>query len=64
MADLAAEIGAWLHVDGPVGLFAAVASANQELVTGVDRAHSMCVDGQVARSRTRGTPLTRPRRPR
>jgi glutamate/tyrosine decarboxylase-like PLP-dependent enzyme len=45
MADLAAEHGAWLHVDGAFGLFAAVSPATQELVKGVERAHSVAVDG-------------------
>lgn len=45
MADLAAEHGAWLHVDGAFGLFAAVSPATRELVNGVERAHSVAVDG-------------------
>jgi glutamate/tyrosine decarboxylase-like PLP-dependent enzyme len=45
MADLAAEYGAWLHVDGAFGLFAAVSPATRELVAGIDRAHSVAVDG-------------------
>ena len=45
MADLAAEHGAWLHVDGAFGLFAAVSPATRELVAGVERAHSVAVDG-------------------
>jgi glutamate/tyrosine decarboxylase-like PLP-dependent enzyme len=45
MADLAAQHGAWLHVDGAFGLFAAVTPATRELVAGIDRAHSVCVDG-------------------
>jgi glutamate/tyrosine decarboxylase-like PLP-dependent enzyme len=45
MADLAAEHGAWLHVDGAFGLFAAVSPSTQELVRGVERAHSVVVDG-------------------
>ena len=45
MADLAAEYGAWLHVDGAFGLFAAVTPETRTLVKGIDRAHSVCVDG-------------------
>jgi glutamate/tyrosine decarboxylase-like PLP-dependent enzyme len=45
LADLAAEHGAWLHVDGAFGLFAAVSPATQELVRGIDRVHSVAVDG-------------------
>ena len=45
MADLAAEHGAWLHVDGAFGLFAAVSPSTRELVRGVERAHSVVVDG-------------------
>jgi glutamate/tyrosine decarboxylase-like PLP-dependent enzyme len=45
MADLAEQYGAWLHVDGAFGLFAAVSPATRELVRGLDRAHSVVVDG-------------------
>jgi glutamate/tyrosine decarboxylase-like PLP-dependent enzyme len=45
MADLADEYGAWLHVDGAFGLFAALSPASRELVRGVERAHSVAVDG-------------------
>ena len=45
MADLAEEHGAWLHVDGAFGLFAAVSPKTRELVAGIDRAHSVAVDG-------------------
>jgi glutamate/tyrosine decarboxylase-like PLP-dependent enzyme len=45
MADLAREHGAWLHVDGAFGLFAAVSPATRELIAGIDRAHSVAVDG-------------------
>jgi glutamate/tyrosine decarboxylase-like PLP-dependent enzyme len=44
-ADLAEEHGAWLHVDGAFGLFAAVSPATRELVAGIERAHSVAVDG-------------------
>ena len=45
MADLAEEHGAWLHVDGAFGLFAAVSPETKGLVRGVERAHSVAVDG-------------------
>ena len=45
MADLAEEYGAWLHVDGAFGLFAALSPTSRELVRGVERAHSVAVDG-------------------
>ena len=37
--------GAWLHVDGAFGLFAALAPAQEHLVTGIDRADSVAADG-------------------
>ena len=45
MGDLAEEHGAWLHVDGAFGLFAAVSPSTRDLVSGIDRAHSVAVDG-------------------
>ncbi len=45
MADLAAEYGAWLHVDGAFGLFAAASPRTSRLVDGVERADSVTVDG-------------------
>jgi glutamate/tyrosine decarboxylase-like PLP-dependent enzyme len=45
MADLAEEHGAWLHVDGAFGLFAAASPATHKLVAGIERAHSVAVDG-------------------
>jgi glutamate/tyrosine decarboxylase-like PLP-dependent enzyme len=45
MADLAERHNAWLHVDGAFGLFAAVSPATSHLVQGVERAHSVVVDG-------------------
>jgi glutamate/tyrosine decarboxylase-like PLP-dependent enzyme len=45
MADLAEQHGAWLHVDGAFGLFAATSPTTRELVRGVERAHSVSVDG-------------------
>jgi glutamate/tyrosine decarboxylase-like PLP-dependent enzyme len=45
MADLAERYGAWLHVDGAFGLFAALSPRTQHLVEGVGRAHSVIADG-------------------
>ncbi len=45
LADLAAEYNAWLHVDGAFGLFAALSPQHAGLVRGIDRAHSVAVDG-------------------
>jgi glutamate/tyrosine decarboxylase-like PLP-dependent enzyme len=45
MADLAHEHGAWLHVDGAFGLFAAVSSRTSHLVEGVAKADSVIADG-------------------
>ena len=45
MADLAERYGAWLHVDGAFGLFAATSPDTADLVRGVERAHSVTVDG-------------------
>ena len=45
LADLAEEHGAWLHVDGAFGLFAAASPTTQELVAGLERAQSVAVDG-------------------
>jgi glutamate/tyrosine decarboxylase-like PLP-dependent enzyme len=45
LADLAAEFGAWLHVDGAFGLFAALSPRTRHLVRGIDRADSIAADG-------------------
>jgi glutamate/tyrosine decarboxylase-like PLP-dependent enzyme len=45
MADLCKEHGAWLHVDGAFGLFAAASPAGADLVKGVERADSVASDG-------------------
>jgi glutamate/tyrosine decarboxylase-like PLP-dependent enzyme len=45
LADLAAQHGAWLHVDGAFGLFAALSPRTRHLVEGVERAHSVAADG-------------------
>lgn len=44
-ADLADAYGAWLHVDGAFGLFAAVSAETAYLTKGVERARSVTVDG-------------------
>ena len=45
MADLAHEHGAWLHVDGAFGLFAAVSPRTAHLVAGIEKADSVIADG-------------------
>jgi glutamate/tyrosine decarboxylase-like PLP-dependent enzyme len=45
MADLAERHGAWLHVDGAFGLFAALSDRTRHLVEGVERADSVIADG-------------------
>jgi glutamate/tyrosine decarboxylase-like PLP-dependent enzyme len=45
MADLAERYGAWLHVDGAFGLFAALSDRTRHLVESVDRADSVIADG-------------------
>lgn len=45
LADLARRYGAWLHVDGAFGLFAAVSPRTAGLVRGVERADSITCDG-------------------
>ncbi|MEA2271040.1 MAG: hypothetical protein QOC64_3650 [Solirubrobacteraceae bacterium] len=44
IADACAEHGAWLHVDGAFGLWAAAAPSTRGLVRGVPRADSWAVD--------------------
>lgn len=44
IADLTAEHGAWLHVDGAFGLWAAASPAYRHLTAGADRADSWTVD--------------------
>jgi glutamate/tyrosine decarboxylase-like PLP-dependent enzyme len=39
------EHNAWLHVDGAFGLYAALSPSHARLVAGVERAHSVAVDG-------------------
>jgi glutamate/tyrosine decarboxylase-like PLP-dependent enzyme len=45
MAELAAQHGAWLHVDGAFGLFARLTPEASELAAGVERADSVIADG-------------------
>jgi glutamate/tyrosine decarboxylase-like PLP-dependent enzyme len=45
MADLAERHGAWLHVDGAFGLFAAVSDRTRHLLDGLERADSAIADG-------------------
>jgi glutamate/tyrosine decarboxylase-like PLP-dependent enzyme len=45
MADLAERYGAWFHVDGAFGLFAALSPRTAHLVEGIDRADSVIADG-------------------
>jgi glutamate/tyrosine decarboxylase-like PLP-dependent enzyme len=43
-ADLAEEFGAWLHVDGAFGLFAALSPRTRHLTAGIERANSIAAD--------------------
>jgi glutamate/tyrosine decarboxylase-like PLP-dependent enzyme len=45
VADLCQRHGAWLHVDGAFGLFAACVPALSPLVRGIERADSIAADG-------------------
>ncbi len=45
LADLAERHGAWLHVDGAFGLFAALSPRTAHLARGVERADSVTSDG-------------------
>src|ERR671920_1858190 len=44
ICDLAHEAGAWVHVDGAFGLWAAVSPALRPLLAGVERADSWATD--------------------
>ena len=44
IADACAEAGAWLHVDGAFGLWAAAAPGRAHLCAGVERADSWAID--------------------
>ncbi len=45
ISDIAHERGAWVHVDGAFGLWAAIAPAQAYLFRGVERADSWATDG-------------------
>jgi glutamate/tyrosine decarboxylase-like PLP-dependent enzyme len=45
LADLARDSGAWLHVDGAFGLFAALSPRTAHLTRGIERADSVAADG-------------------
>jgi glutamate/tyrosine decarboxylase-like PLP-dependent enzyme len=45
MGELAREHGAWFHVDGAFGLFAALSPRTEHLVEGVGEADSVAADG-------------------
>ncbi|TYB44725.1 pyridoxal phosphate-dependent decarboxylase family protein [Actinomadura chibensis] len=45
LADLAERHGAWLHVDGAFGMFAALSPRTEHLARGVERADSVTADG-------------------
>src|SRR5262249_57879393 len=45
ISDVAHERGAWVHVDGAFGLWAATAPARAHLTAGIDRADSWATDG-------------------
>ena len=45
LADLARDHGAWLHVDGAFGLFAALSPRTAHLTRGIERADSIAADG-------------------
>ena len=44
IADIAEQAGAWLHIDGAFGLWAAASPAHRHLVAGSERADSWAVD--------------------
>jgi glutamate/tyrosine decarboxylase-like PLP-dependent enzyme len=44
IADIAGSNGAWLHIDGAFGLWAASSPAHRQLVAGADRADSWATD--------------------
>jgi glutamate/tyrosine decarboxylase-like PLP-dependent enzyme len=45
VCELARESGAWVHVDGAFGLWAAASPSKRRLVRGLELAHSWAVDG-------------------
>ncbi len=44
LADITSEFGAWLHVDGAFGAFAACSPRSAHLVAGMERAQSVAAD--------------------
>lgn len=44
IADLCAEEGLWLHVDGCIGALIAIAPTRRQLVAGIERADSLALD--------------------
>ncbi|HSF63246.1 MAG TPA: pyridoxal-dependent decarboxylase [Paracoccaceae bacterium] len=44
LADLCADEGLWLHIDGCIGALVAIAPQNRHLVAGIDRADSLALD--------------------
>jgi glutamate/tyrosine decarboxylase-like PLP-dependent enzyme len=44
ICDAAAERGAWVHVDGAIGLLAAASPTHRQLLAGVERADSLAAD--------------------
>jgi glutamate/tyrosine decarboxylase-like PLP-dependent enzyme len=44
LADLAEEFGAWLHIDGAFGIFAALSPRTAHLTAGLERADSIAAD--------------------
>jgi len=44
LADLAEEFGAWLHIDGAFGIFAALSPRTAHLTAGLERANSIAAD--------------------
>ena len=45
MADLAKKYNCWLHIDGAFGLFGKLSEKTSHLLDGIERAHSITVDG-------------------
>jgi glutamate/tyrosine decarboxylase-like PLP-dependent enzyme len=45
ICDAAADAGAWVHVDGAFGLWAAASARHRHVLDGVERAHSWATDG-------------------
>jgi glutamate/tyrosine decarboxylase-like PLP-dependent enzyme len=45
IAPLARECGAWLHVDGAFGMWAAASPSRRSLVAGIEQADSIATDG-------------------